>query len=147
MRKRFKKAAFAAIAHSRLWHEPAHNRRAEHVRSAQVHLALTHVERGDPRDRDGALVTRSEPCVCRRTCGSLGFIVVLLLMIIRSHLGTAHQCSRPLSEIGTKLPIQNVRSPVANGGKADNICSLRDLPVLTHIGHFALLSFCVAIEI
>jgi hypothetical protein len=32
---------------------------------------------------------------------------------------------------GTKLPIQNVRSPVANGGKADNICSLRDLPVLT----------------
>ena len=23
---------------------------------------------------------------------------------------------------GTKLPIQNVRSPVANGGKADNIC-------------------------
>jgi hypothetical protein len=24
---------------------------------------------------------------------------------------------------GTKLPIQNVRSPVANGGKADNICS------------------------
>jgi hypothetical protein len=37
-----------------------------------------------------------------------------------------------MSEIGgTKLPIQNVRSPVANGGKADNICSLRDLPVLT----------------
>jgi hypothetical protein len=32
---------------------------------------------------------------------------------------------------GTKLPIRNVRSPVANGGKADNICSLRDLPVLT----------------
>ena len=24
---------------------------------------------------------------------------------------------------GTQLPIQNVRSPVANGGKADNICS------------------------
>jgi hypothetical protein len=24
--------------------------------------------------------------------------------------------------IGTKLPIRNVRSPVANGGKADNIC-------------------------
>jgi hypothetical protein len=37
--------------------------------------------------------------------------------------------------IGTKLPIQNVRSPVANGGKADNICSLRDLPVLTHSSH------------
>ena len=33
-----------------------------------------------------------------------GFIVVLLLMIIRSHLGTAHQCSRPLSEIGPELP-------------------------------------------
>jgi hypothetical protein len=27
------------------------------------------------------------------------------------------------SGIGTKLPIRNVRSPVANGGKADNICS------------------------
>jgi hypothetical protein len=41
-----------------------------------------------------------------------------------------------MSEIGgTKLPIQNVRSPVANGGKADNICSLRDLPVLTHLCH------------
>ena len=41
-----------------------------------------------------------------------------------------------MSEIGgTKLPIQNVRSPVANGGKADNICSLRDLPVLTRLGH------------
>jgi len=40
-----------------------------------------------------------------------------------------------MSEIGgTKLPIQNVRSPVANGGKADNICSLRDLPVLTRSG-------------
>ena len=24
---------------------------------------------------------------------------------------------------GTKLPTQNVRSPVANGGKSDNICS------------------------
>jgi hypothetical protein len=23
---------------------------------------------------------------------------------------------------GTKLPIRNVRSPVANGGKADNVC-------------------------
>ena len=34
------------------------------------------------------------------------------------------------SLVGTKLPTQNVRSPVANGGKADNICSLRDLPVL-----------------
>ena len=41
-----------------------------------------------------------------------------------------------MSEIGgTKLPIQNVRSPVANGGKADNICSLRDLPVLTPSRH------------
>jgi hypothetical protein len=29
-----------------------------------------------------------------------------------------------MSEIGgTKLPIQNVRSPVANGGKADKMCS------------------------
>jgi hypothetical protein len=25
--------------------------------------------------------------------------------------------------LGTNLPIRNVRSPVANGGKADNICS------------------------
>ena len=44
-----------------------------------------------------------------------------------------------MSEIGgTKLPIQNVRSPVANGGKADNICSLRDLPVLTQLCHSAI---------
>ena len=28
--------------------------------------------------------------------------------------------------IGTKLPIRNVRSPVANGGKADNICVRRE---------------------
>src|SRR5207342_3499206 len=41
------------------------------------------------------------------------------------------------NKIGTKLPIQNVRSPVANGGKADNICSLRDLPVLTPSGGWA----------
>jgi hypothetical protein len=40
------------------------------------------------------------------------------------------------NKIGTKLPIQNVRSPVANGGKADNICSLRDLPVLTQLRHW-----------
>jgi hypothetical protein len=43
-----------------------------------------------------------------------------------------------MSEIGgTKLPIQKCPlSPVANGGKADNICSLRDLPVLTtRLGH------------
>jgi uncharacterized MAPEG superfamily protein len=32
-----------------------------------ISLALTRVERGDPRDRDGALVTRSERCVCRRS--------------------------------------------------------------------------------
>jgi hypothetical protein len=40
-----------------------------------------------------------------------------------------------MTGFGTKLPIQNVRSPVANGGKADNICSLRDLPILTPLGH------------
>src|SRR6476469_11172623 len=33
----------------------------------RISLALTRVERGDPRDRDGALVTRSERCVCRRS--------------------------------------------------------------------------------
>jgi hypothetical protein len=27
-----------------------------------------------------------------------------------------------MSRIGTNLPIRNVRSPVANEGKADNIC-------------------------
>ena len=38
-----------------------------------------------------------------------GLIVVLLLVIIRSHLGTAHQCSRPLSEIGTSRQIPKPR--------------------------------------
>ena len=46
-------------------------------------------------------------------------------------------CQLGPSTHGTKLPIQNVRSPVANGGKADNICSLRDLPVLTPSGGWA----------
>jgi hypothetical protein len=32
---------------------------------------------------------------------------------------------------GTELPIPNVRSPVANGGKADKICSMRVLRILT----------------
>jgi hypothetical protein len=32
---------------------------------------------------------------------------------------------------GTELPIPNVRSSVANGGKADNICSMRVLRILT----------------
>jgi hypothetical protein len=32
---------------------------------------------------------------------------------------------------GTELPIPNVRSSVANGGKADKICSMRVLRILT----------------
>jgi hypothetical protein len=35
------------------------------------------------------------------------------------------------SGIGTELPIPNVRSSVANGGKADKICSQRGFPALT----------------
>ena len=35
---------------------------------------------------------------------------------------------------GTKRHIRDVRSPVAIGGKADEICSIRDLPVLTRSG-------------
>ena len=48
-----------------------------------------------------------------------GFIVVLLLVIIRSHLGTAHQCSRPLSEIGTKPKCPGAPRISGVGGKAD----------------------------
>jgi hypothetical protein len=33
--------------------------------------------------------------------------------------------------IGTELPIPNVHSSVANGGKADKICSMRVLRILT----------------
>ena len=47
------------------------------------------------------------------------FIVVLLLVIIRSHLGTAHQCSRPLSEIGTFETSTDVRYMAAFGDNAD----------------------------
>jgi hypothetical protein len=36
-----------------------------------------------------------------------------------------------MSPIGTELPIPNVRSSVANGGKADKICSMRVLRILT----------------
>ena len=32
-----------------------------------------------------------------------------------------------MSGSGTNLPIRNVRSPVANGGKADNICLVLSL--------------------
>src|SRR5262245_45180842 len=41
--------------------------------------------------------------------------------------------------IGTELPIPNVRSSVANGGKADKICSMRVLRILTQLGHEAAL--------
>jgi len=34
------------------------------------------------------------------------------------------------SVVGTELPIPNVRSSVANGGKADKICSMRVLRIL-----------------
>jgi hypothetical protein len=39
------------------------------------------------------------------------------------------------SGYGTELPIPNVRSSVANGGKADKICSMRVLRILTLSGH------------
>ena len=39
------------------------------------------------------------------------------------------------SGAGTELPIPNVRSSVANGGKADKICSMRVLRILTQSGH------------
>jgi hypothetical protein len=41
-----------------------------------------------------------------------------------------------MSANGTELPIQNVHSSVANGGKADKICSMRVLRILTRLGHF-----------
>ena len=39
-----------------------------------------------------------------------------------------------MSLTGTELPIPNVRSPVANGGKADKIYSIRVLRISTHSG-------------
>jgi hypothetical protein len=44
------------------------------------------------------------------------------------------------SAIGTELPIPNVRSSVANGGKADKICSMRVLRILTRSRHHAALA-------
>jgi len=38
----------------------------------------------------------------------------------------------PMSAYGTELPIPNVRSSVANRGKADKICSMPVLRILTH---------------
>jgi hypothetical protein len=38
-----------------------------------------------------------------------------------------------MSPFGTELPIPNVRSSVANGGKADKICSMRVLRILTEV--------------
>src|SRR6266571_5478288 len=40
---------------------------------------------------------------------------------------------------GTKLPIEDFRTPVAIGGKAENICSFPGLVVLTLIGHSRIL--------
>jgi hypothetical protein len=40
-----------------------------------------------------------------------------------------------MSPIGTELPIPNVRSSIANSGKADKICSMRVLRILTLSGH------------
>jgi len=39
-----------------------------------------------------------------------------------------------MSVSGTELPIPNVRSSVANGGKADKICSMWVLRILTRCG-------------
>ena len=39
-----------------------------------------------------------------------------------------------MSPVGTFETIQDVRSLVAKGGKADNICSMRGLLSLTHCG-------------
>src|SRR5215470_8626409 len=39
------------------------------------------------------------------------------------------------NKIGTELPIPNVRSSIANGGKTDKICSMRVLRILTLSGH------------
>jgi len=39
------------------------------------------------------------------------------------------------SGFGTELPIPNVRSSVVNGGKADKICSMRVLGILTRSRH------------
>ena len=41
---------------------------------------------------------------------------------------------KPMSASGTELPIPNVRSSVAIGGKADKICSMRVLRILTQSG-------------
>ena len=40
-----------------------------------------------------------------------------------------------MSARGTELPIPNVRSSAAIGGKADKICSTRVLRILTLLGH------------
>ena len=55
------------------------------------------------------LLYSSERCVCHRTCGSLTALLSFSsLVIFRSHLGTAHQCSRPLSEIGRNAKCRSV---------------------------------------
>jgi hypothetical protein len=40
-----------------------------------------------------------------------------------------------LTAIGTNAKCRLVRYLVALGGKADNICSFRAFPLLTHLGH------------
>jgi hypothetical protein len=51
--------------------------------------------------------------------------------------GRARHCRRGdrMTAYGTELPIRNVRSSVANGRRADNICSMRVLRILTRSGH------------
>jgi len=41
----------------------------------------------------------------------------------------------PMSAIGTSRTSQHVRSTSAIGAISDEICSLRALPILTHLGH------------
>jgi hypothetical protein len=47
-----------------------------------------------------------------------------------------------MSVVGTELPIPNVRSSVVIGGKADKVCSMRVLCVLTRSCHSGCLAEC-----
>jgi hypothetical protein len=90
-----------------------------------AHRGLT---ASQPRCARIPMMVRSKRCSTKRPD--------TLMQLSRSSLSEIRLAPRGRAiHYGTKLPIPNVRSSVVNGGKADKICSMRVLRILTRIGH------------
>jgi hypothetical protein len=53
---------------------------------------------------------------------------------------------RPMTPFATTRTFRDVRYPVAIGGKADDICSLRDFPLMTDAVEKGFVSIVVSLD-